>query len=78
MEEQEVVGLHMGDGEILPLILLGDLGCKRGLLIGETGHETFLIRKSLKICTKSEHVYFFEKNIYVHLLYSQSRYNETT
>lgn len=43
VEEPEVLrGLDMGDGDILPFGYWGDLECRRGLPIGETGHDTFL------------------------------------
>lgn len=37
-----VWGLDIGDGDILPLICCGDLQCRSGLPIGETGHDIFL------------------------------------
>jgi hypothetical protein len=43
VDEPDVVrGLEMGEGDILPLICCGDLECRRGLPIGETGHDIFL------------------------------------
>ena len=35
-------GLDIGEGDILPLICCGDLECRRGLPIGDTGHDIFL------------------------------------
>lgn len=45
VDEPEVVrGLDIGEGDILPFSCCGDLDCKRGLPIGETGHDMFLGR----------------------------------
>ena len=35
-------GLDIGDGDILPFRCCGDLECRRGLPMGETGHDMFL------------------------------------
>lgn len=37
-----VLGLEIGEGDILPLKFCGDLACSRGLPIGDTGQEIFL------------------------------------
>jgi hypothetical protein len=43
VDEPEVVrGLDIGEGDILPFKCCGDLECKRGLPMGETGHDMFL------------------------------------
>lgn len=43
VEEPEVVlGLDIGEGDILPLICCGDLEFSKGLPIGDTGHDMFL------------------------------------
>ena len=43
VDEPDVVrGLDIGEGDILPLKCWGDLGYRRGLPIGETGHDMFL------------------------------------
>lgn len=43
VDEPDVArGLDIGEGDILPFKCGGDLECKRGLPIGETGQETFL------------------------------------
>lgn len=43
VDEPEVVrGLDIGEGDILPFRCCGDLECRRGLPMGETGHEMFL------------------------------------
>ena len=41
-EPEAVCGLDIGEGDILPLICCGDLGCSKGLPMGDTGHDTFL------------------------------------
>lgn len=43
VDEPEVVrGLDIGEGDILPFRCCGDLECRRGLPMGETGHDMFL------------------------------------
>ena len=43
VDEPDVVcGLDIGEGDNLPFKCCGDRECKRGLPIGETGHEIFL------------------------------------
>lgn len=57
VDEPEVVrGLDIGEGDILSLKCCGDLECKRGLPMGDTGHDMFLgIGISLEVrTTKSE------------------------
>jgi len=51
VDEPEVVrGLAMGEGDILPFRCCGDLECKSGLPMGETGHDMYLgMCKSLQI-----------------------------
>lgn len=41
-EPEVVLGLEIGDGDILPFTCCGDLELRRGLPVGETGHERFL------------------------------------
>jgi len=49
VDEPEVVfGLDMGEGDILPLTCCGGLELSKGLPIGETGQDTFLIWISLQ------------------------------
>lgn len=49
----------MGEGDILPLKCCGDLECRSGLPIGETGHDTFLgVWASLKTRKERERLKF--------------------
>lgn len=43
-EPDGVHGLEIGEGELYITLLMfcGDLECRRGLLVGETGHDMFL------------------------------------
>lgn len=42
VDEPDVVrGLEIGEGDILLLTCCGDLECRRGLPMGETGHDMF-------------------------------------
>ena len=45
---EAVLGLEIGEGDILPLICCGDLELNRGLPIGETGQDMYLARASLQ------------------------------
>ena len=41
-EPEVVLGLDIGEGDILPFICCGDLEWRRGLPMGETGHDMYL------------------------------------
>lgn len=65
VDEPEVVrGLDIGEGDILPLRCCGDLECKRGLPMGDTGQDMLFLRawlslEQIKINTELKNFLFF-------------------